>query len=62
MTASLTNQTSSTPAIVAELADTGRIRVGAGFRLPPTKSEAEVADTGRIRLGAGFRLLAPRAC
>ena len=31
--------------------DTGKIRMGAGFRLPVV-----TADTGKIRMGAGFRL------
>ena len=32
-------------------ADAGKIRLGAGFRLPVT-----TADAGKIGLGAGFRL------
>jgi len=35
-----------------EIADTGKIRIGGGFRLPPS----EIKDPGRIRLGGGFRL------
>jgi hypothetical protein len=31
--------------------DTGKIRLGGGFRLP-----AQTADAGKIRLGGGFRL------
>lgn len=46
--------------IVAATADTGRIRLGAGYRLP-APVPAEVADTGRIRLGAGYRLPADRS-
>lgn len=38
--------------IPAALADSGRIRTGAGIRVPP----AAVADSGRIRAGAGIRL------
>ena len=34
-----------------QTADTGKIRLGGGFRLPVT-----TADTGKIRLGGGFRL------
>lgn len=46
------------PAATPAVADTGRIRVGAGFRLPPAKPARAVADSGRIRFGAGFRLAA----
>lgn len=35
-----------------ESTDTGKIRVGGGYRLPPS----EIQDTGRIRLGGGYRL------
>ncbi len=38
-----------------ETTDTGRVCLGAGYRLP-APVPAEVADTGRIRLGAGYRL------
>jgi hypothetical protein len=58
---SKTQTETALPVAPHEVADTGRIRVGAGFRLPPAKLAAEVADAGRIRVGAGFRLLAPRA-
>ena len=34
-----------------QTADAGKIRLGAGFRLPVT-----TADAGKIGLGAGFRL------
>ena len=34
----------------AVTADTGKIKLGGGFRLPVT------ADTGKIKLGGGFRL------
>jgi hypothetical protein len=52
----------------ADANDSGRIRVGAAFRLPVLSTPAlqvtpnplEVADTGRIRLGAAFRLLSHR--
>ncbi|HEY1412409.1 MAG TPA: hypothetical protein VGF36_09715 [Rhodopila sp.] len=40
----------ATPAATAT-ADTGKIRLGGGFRLPVT-----TADAGKIRLGGGFRL------
>lgn len=35
--------------------DTGRVRLGGGFRLP-VPVPAEIADHGRVRLGGGFRL------
>jgi len=35
-----------------EVADTGHIRIGGGFRLPT----AAIVDNGRIRVGGGFRL------
>ncbi len=38
-----------------DTSDTGRIRVGAGHRLPAPVPPAAVADTGRIRVGAGHR-------
>jgi hypothetical protein len=34
-----------------QTADSGKIRLGGGFRLPVT-----TADAGKIRLGGGFRL------
>ena len=34
------------------IADNGTIRIGGGFRLPPT----EIADSARVRVGGGFRL------
>ncbi len=37
-------------------ADTGRIRFGAGARLPRPAAPANTADTGRIRFGAGARI------
>lgn len=40
--------------IPAALADSGRVRTGAGIRVLP----AAVADAGRIRAGAGIRLSA----
>jgi hypothetical protein len=48
----------------ADANDSGRIRVGAAFRLPVlskaapqlTAEPSDVADTGRIRIGAAFRL------
>jgi hypothetical protein len=50
---------------VAETADSGTIRLGAGMRRPtaapvPAVSAASVADIGRIRLGAGMRVPARR--
>ena len=55
------NETVSThaPTIQADtsVADTGKVRVGAGFRLlPPAAAPAEVSDAGAVRVGAGFRL------
>jgi hypothetical protein len=38
--------------IPAAVADQGRIRTGAGIRIPA----APVADSGRIRTGAGIRI------
>ena len=59
-------QTTPLPAAidVAETADAGTIRLGAGMRRPalvataavPAVSAASVADNGRIRLGAGMRV------
>lgn len=40
--------------IPAALADSGRIRTGAGIRIRP----AAVADSGRVRTGAGIRIVA----
>ncbi len=37
-------------------ADSGRIRFGAGARLPRPAAPANIADTGRIRFGAGARI------
>ena len=46
----------------ASVADTGKVRVGAGFRLlPPAAPVAETEDSGKVRVGAGFRLLPPAA-
>ena len=45
--------------VATEIADAGRVRLGAGYRLP-APVPAEVTDTGRIRLGAGYRLPAER--
>ncbi len=44
----------------ANTADTGRIRFGAGCRLPRPDATAALADTGRIRFGAGCRIPAVR--
>jgi hypothetical protein len=40
-----------------DVADSGRIVLGGGLRLPATR---DVADSGRIRLGGGLRLPATR--
>jgi hypothetical protein len=38
--------------------DSGAIRLGGAFRLPPVKdASADIADQGRIRLGGAFRLV-----
>ena len=47
------------PRFKPEVADTGRIRVGAGYRPPPVTSPA-VADAAKIRFGAGYRLPASK--
>lgn len=45
-----------TPTAAAESTDdTGRVRLGGGFRLP-APVPAKIADHGRVRLGGGFRL------
>jgi len=45
---------------VAPVADSGKVRVGAGFRLlSPAATDAETKDRGKVRVGAGFRLLPP---
>ncbi len=52
----------SAPILRPEIADPGRIRVGAGYKLlPQTTPPAAVNDSGRIRLGAGYRLGAARS-
>lgn len=33
-------------------ADNGSIRIGGGYRLPPS----EIADSARVRVGGGYRL------
>ena len=38
-----------------EIANTNRIRIGGGFRLP----KSDIVDNGRIRVGGGFRLPTP---
>lgn len=49
-----------TPTVPAESTDdTGRVRLGGGFRLA-APVPAEIADHGRVRLGGGFRLPAER--
>lgn len=47
------------PAPAESNADTGRVRLGGGYRLPAAVP-AEIADHGRIRLGGGYRLPAER--
>jgi hypothetical protein len=42
--------------IPAPVADQGRIRTGAGIRLPAPRPPVAVADAGRIRTGAGIRI------
>ncbi len=49
--------TQSSPAEVTD--DSGRVRLGDGYRLP-MPNPAEIADCGRIRLGGGYRLPAER--
>ena len=46
--------TAQTSTLRPEIADTGRIRLGAGFKRLPVPSAA-IADSGKIRLGAGFK-------
>jgi hypothetical protein len=54
------NRTKSLPPPVSpDTKDAGRIRLGAGYRLPASVP-AEIADPGRIRFGAGYRLPADR--
>ena len=50
---------SAIPSSKPEVADHGRIRVGAGYRLPPATSPA-IADPAKIRFGAGYRLPADK--
>jgi len=55
------NKTALPPEPVrAVTSDSGRVRLGGGYRLP-APVPAEVADTGRISLGGGYRLPAFRA-
>jgi hypothetical protein len=42
------------PDVPSQVADNGKIVLGAGLRLPPVPSHVE--DQGKIRLGAGLRL------
>ena len=49
------NQSALPPVARPEIADAGRIRLGAGCKLLPPAPRPEVSDTGRIRLGAGCR-------
>ena len=63
MTPTATNHDPATPATVA---DTGKIRLGAGWGLlppvsPSVSSPGKVRDAGKIRLGAGWGLLPPAA-
>ena len=50
--------TSVLPTSPVAVADTGKIRTGAGFKLLPAKPAAATADAGKIRTGAGFKLFA----
>ena len=45
------NKSATAPVTSASTADTGKIRLGGGYRLP-----APTADAGKIRLGGGYRL------
>jgi hypothetical protein len=45
---------SSSPVVPAHVADSGRIVMGAGVRLPTAPTH--VADQGKISFGAGVRL------
>jgi hypothetical protein len=54
-----TNSVKSNPA-PTNTTDTGRIRFGAGCRLPRPDAAPALADTGRIRFGAGCRIPAVR--
>jgi hypothetical protein len=42
--------------VPAPVADQGRIRTGAGIRLPAPRPPVAVSDAGRIRTGAGIRI------
>ena len=47
----------SSPCQRPEIADAGRIRLGAGYKLSPKATvPASVRNEGRIRLGAGYKL------
>jgi hypothetical protein len=47
----------STSSASLAIADSGRIRVGAGVRIrPPVAAPTSVIDSGRIRTGAGVRI------
>lgn len=47
------------PSAPAEVADSGKIRTGFGFKiLPPTAPPAAVKDAGNIRTGFGFKIFA----
>ncbi len=49
------NQSALPPVARPEIADAGRIRLGAGARILPSAPPASVKNSGRIRLGAGAR-------
>ena len=42
--------------VPAPVADQGRIRTGAGIRLPAPRPPLAVSAAGRIRTGAGIRI------
>lgn len=45
------------PSAPADVADSGKIRTGFGFKiLPPTAPPVAVADAGKIRTGFGFKI------
>jgi hypothetical protein len=53
------NQSALPPVARPEIADAGRIRLGAGARVLPSAPPPAVKDSGRIRLGAGARRTQP---
>ena len=56
---STTPNQSVAPSAPAEVADSGKIRTGFGFKiLPPTAPPAAVTDAVKIRTGFGFKIFA----